>query len=332
MIVLQVESLKKYFGDVKAVDDVSFNVKEGEIFGLLGPNGAGKTTTISVITTILKPTGGNVKLLGFDVVKDQDAVRKVIGIVFQDPSIDTELTGRENLDLHGRLYGMPSELRKKRIAEVLKLVELEDAADRQVKEYSGGMRRRLEIARGLMHRPKVLFLDEPTLGLDPQTRRKVWDYINNIRKSDRMTIILTTHYMEEADALCDRIAIIDYGKIIALDTPKNLKRLLGRDVITLTFSENCPMEKVMKVLQPLKFIKKMKCVNSKLNVAVTNATKTLPEVIRKLERNGLNVLSIEIHQPTLEDVFIQYTGRSIRDEKASIVDRMRFRRMTRFHA
>ena len=330
MPALKVDGLEKHFGPVKAVDGITFEVKEGEVFGLLGPNGAGKTTTISVLTTTLRPTGGKAEVLGKGVVEAQDAVRRGIGIVFQDPSVDTELTGRENLDLHGRLYGMNGEQRKRKIAEVLKLVELEDSADRQMKEYSGGMRRRLEIARGLIHMPKVLFLDEPTLGLDPQTRRKIWDYIRKMKEKDKLTIILTTHYMEEAEALCERVAIIDYGKIIAMDTPRKLKRILGGDMITLRLAEGCPMDKVRKVLEGMKAVKKVKCVDGTISMSVKDAGKAVPEVLRQMDKRGLKVASVETHEPTLEDVFIHYTGRTIREEKASAVDRMRSRRMRGF--
>jgi ABC-2 type transport system ATP-binding protein len=260
MFIIETDNLTKDFNGLRAVDSVSLKVKQGELFGLLGPNGAGKTTFISMLATILKPTSGSARLCEHDVVKNQDDVRNCIGIVFQDPSLDDELYGIENLDLHGRLYHMNKELRKERINEVLTLVGLTEKAKIQVKKYSGGMKRRLEIARGLMHRPKVLFLDEPTLGLDPQTRRNIWDFIEKLKKAGT-TIILTTHYMEEADYLCDRVAIVDHGKIVALDTPKNLK-------------------------------KKLKA-------------------------------------KTLEDVFLHYTGRSIRDEEASSGDRMRQRMRAR---
>jgi ABC-2 type transport system ATP-binding protein len=223
MNIIETENLTKKFNGLVAVDSLSISIKEGELFGLLGPNGAGKTTFISMLATMLRPTSGTARLCRHDVVKEQDDVRKCIGIVFQNPTLDDELYGSENLDLHGRLYHLSKGLRKQRIKQVLELVELSDKARIQVKKYSGGMKRRLEIARGLMHRPKVLFLDEPTLGLDPQTRRKIWDFIMKLRKAGT-TIILTTHYMEEADYLCDRVAIIDHGKIMALDTPKNLKK------------------------------------------------------------------------------------------------------------
>ncbi len=323
---LKTENLEKHFGPVKAVDGVSIEVEEGEVFGLLGPNGAGKTTTISLLTTTLKPTSGKAEVNGKDVASEQDSVRRSIGIVFQDPSVDTELTGRENLDLHGRLYGMGSGLRKKRTGEVLRLVDLEDAADRQMKEYSGGMRRRLEIARGLMHSPRVLFLDEPTLGLDPQTRRKIWDYIRAMQKRDKLTIILTTHYMEEADAICQRVAIIDHGKIIALDTPRNLRKELGGDVITIRLAGGSSRERAKKVLEGMKLVRKLRCVDGRINMSVTSAEKAVPEILRKMENGGLRVESVETHEPTLEDVFVHYTGRTIREEKVSATDMLRMRR------
>ena len=211
---ISVDGLVKKFGSFTAVNNISFKVKEGEIFGLLGPNGAGKTTTISILSTIINLTSGKASICGEDVAHRKDAVRKLIGIVFQDPSLDDELTGRENLDIHARLYGVKGKEKLNAINRVLKLVELDDKANVQVRAYSGGMKRRLEIARGFIHNPKILFLDEPTIGLDPQTRRKIWDYILHLNERERITIILTTHYMEEADELCDRIAIIDHGKII----------------------------------------------------------------------------------------------------------------------
>ena len=326
-IAIKAEDLKKYFGTVKAVDGISFDVKKGEVFGLLGPNGAGKTTTISILTTTMKPGGGKACILGNDVAENQDSVRMDIGIVFQDPSVDNELTGRENMDLHGRLYGMKSKTRKRMISRLLELVDLKDAADRRVKEYSGGMRRRLEIARGLLHKPKVLFLDEPTLGLDPQTRRKIWEHIKSIVKGGKLTIMLTTHYMEEADELCDRVAIIDHGKIIALDTPKNLKELLGGDVIVLKLENGA--NRAAEILKKIPGMKNVKQIGSEITMTVSGAEKKVPVVLRKVERHRLKVASVEIRKPTLEDVFIHYTGRSIRDEKASAVDRLRVMRMRR---
>lgn len=231
--MISTNNLTKKFENLIAVNNLNLNINEGEIFGLLGPNGAGKTTTILMLTTLKLPTSGTATINGYDIVKDSDKVRKSIGIVFQDPSSDEILTGYENLKLHGWLYDMPDKLREDRIKEVLELVDLTARKDDLVKKYSGGMRRRLELARGLMHHPKVLFLDEPTLGLDPQSRDYIWSYIEKLAKEEKITIVLTTHYMDEADKLCDRLAIIDYGKIIVLGTPEELKKELGGDIIKL---------------------------------------------------------------------------------------------------
>ena len=228
-----IQGLTKKFGELTAVDNVDLSIKKGELFGLLGANGAGKSTIIKMLTTMLTPTAGIARVWGHDVAKERNEVRSSIGVVFQDPAVDSMLTGRENLDFHGRMYGMDRALRKERIEEVLDLVDLSEKADVKMQDYSGGMQRRLEIARGLMHCPHVLFLDEPTLGLDPQTRRHIWQYIRNMNKKKSVTVILTTHYMEEADYLCDRVAIIDNGKIVALDTPENLKGMIGSDTISL---------------------------------------------------------------------------------------------------
>ncbi len=230
---ISMHGLTKKFGDLTAVDRVDLDIEKGELFGLLGPNGAGKSTIIKMLTTMLTPSEGEAHVWGHDVAMERNEVRSSIGVVFQDPAVDSMLTGRENLDFHGRMYGLGGAVRKKRIEEVLDLVDLVDKADVKMEDYSGGMQRRLEIARGLMHHPSVLFLDEPTLGLDAQTRRYIWEYIRNMNQQEGVTIILTTHYMEEADYLCDRVAIIDNGKIVALDTPKNLKDLIGADTITL---------------------------------------------------------------------------------------------------
>jgi len=253
MLAIETKNLSKEFNGLKAVDGISFNVNKGEIFGLLGSNGAGKTTTIKMLATLLDPTRGEAKVWGFDIKKQKNEVRNSIGIVFQEPALDNRLTGRENLDFHARLYSLDEEIRKKRIEEVLEIVELKDKADVIVENYSGGMQRRLEIARGLMHYPKVLFLDEPTLGLDTQTRHRIWDYILSLNKKKQTTIILTTHYMEEVDYLCQRIAIIDFGKIVALDTPSNLKNILGGDVISI---EATLAEKAFLAFQKLSWVKK----------------------------------------------------------------------------
>jgi ABC-2 type transport system ATP-binding protein len=307
MNIIEIRELKKYYKNVKAVDGISLDIKEGEIFGLLGPNGAGKTTTLLVLTTLRKPTAGSASVNNFDVVKQPDNVRKSIGIVFQDPSSDDILTGYENLKLHGMLYGMPRELREQRIKEVLKLVGLTDRKNDLVKTYSGGMRRRLELARGLMHHPKVLFLDEPTLGLDQQSREQIWTYVKKLAKDEDISTVITTHYMDEADLLCDRIAIIDHGKIVALGSPAELKKVVGGDVVTLSV-HNANIAKIKK----LKFVKKVKRTNSTLTLTVADANKNLPKILRTVGK----VESVEIHSPTLNDVFLYYTGRTIREDSA----------------
>ena len=253
--IIKTNNLTKKFNDFTAVDHISFSVREGEIFGFLGPNGAGKTTTIKMLTTLLYPTEGSAELSGFNVIKKRDDVRKHIGVVFQEPALDTELTGRENLDFHARIYGLDKDKRKKRAAEVLKLVDLEGKKDEVVKNYSGGMKRRLEIARGLMHYPTVLFLDEPTLGLDTQTRRAIWEYVKKMNKEEKTTIFLTTHYMDEADYLCDRVGIIDHGKILVIDSTTSLKNAVGNDVITLSCSD---IEELGKRLGDESWIKNIK--------------------------------------------------------------------------
>ena len=235
MFAIETKNLTKEFNGLIVVNNVSFKVKESEIFGLLGPNGAGKTTMIKILATLSKPTKGEAKVWGFDILKQKDEVRNYIGIVFQEPALDNRLTGFENLDFHARLYGLDSKTRKRRIKEVLNLVELEDKANVIVRNYSGGMQRRLEIARGLMHYPKVLFLDEPTLGLDPQTRHRIWAYILKLNQTEKITIILTTHYMEEADYLCQRVGIIDFGKVVALDSPQNLKNIFKKPTLEDVF-------------------------------------------------------------------------------------------------
>jgi ABC-2 type transport system ATP-binding protein len=319
MPAIEIKNLTKKFNSFTAVDSISLVIEEGELFGLLGPNGAGKTTIISMLATILKPTAGSASVNGFG-LHEQDKVRRSIGIVFQDPSLDDELTGRENLEMHGRLYHMPKDLRRKRITEVLNLVGLADKASARVKTYSGGMKRRLEIARGLMHHPKILFLDEPTLGLDPQTRRSIWTYIEKLNKDEKVTIILTTHYMEEADYLCSRTAIIDHGKIIALDTPENLKNVMGGDVLTLE-TENA--ERLKEILR-FQWVKQTDIYeNKKVNVVVSSGETAIPEIMRLAAQNRIKIHSVSLKKPTLEDVFIHYTGRTIREEEASPMDKMR---------
>jgi len=323
MHVIEVFNLTKEFNGLKAVNNVSLSIEEGEVFGLLGPNGAGKTTFISMLCTLLRPTSGTARVNGFDIVKQQGEVRKSIGIVFQEPSLDNRLTGRENLEMHAGLYGVPKAERKKRIEEVLELVALSDRADELVKTYSGGMKRRLEIARGLIHYPKVLFLDEPTLGLDPQTREHIWEYIKKLAEREHITILLTTHYMEEADALCNRVAIMDYGEIKVLDTPEALKNSLEGDVISLEVDKS---EGVAEKIKGLEEVKKVHVINSTIFITVKNAESFAPKILEFVKGNGGVVKAISIRKPSLGDVFLHYTGREIREEKAERPEMERFRR------
>jgi len=316
---IRVEGLTKRFGELVAVDDVSFEIDQGEVFGLLGPNGAGKTTTISMLATLLRPTSGSATVDGRDIERDQDGVRHSIGIVFQDQSLDEELTAAENMDLHGRLYRIPSETRRTRTAELLDLVGLSERKDDVVKTFSGGMRRRLEIARGLLHHPAVLFLDEPTLGLDPQTRNLLWEYIANLAREKGITIILTTHYMEEADRLCNRVAIIDHGRIIALDTPERLKDRVGGDVVIVRSSSP---ELIAPALDE-PWIGRVEIHGGEATISVQQAEKHLSAIVTRLVERQVPVESIAIRKPTLEDVFLYFTGKAIREEEASGTDQMR---------
>ena len=322
--VIEAENLTKRFGDLVAVDHINLEVYEGEIFGFLGPNGAGKTTTIKMLTTLLRPTEGKARVCGYDVEKEPDKVRKSIGIVFQDPSLDDQLTARENLDFHARLYGLSKKERKERIEKVLEMVGLSNRADELVKRYSGGMKRRLEIARGLMHNPKVLFLDEPTLGLDAQTRRAIWEYIRELNRREKVTIFLTTHYMEEADYLCDRVAIIDHGKILIVDTPNNLKNLIGRDVITVRCSD---YERLRRRLAEEDWIRDIKVHNGDLEIYVERGEEKIPLIMKISEELKTTINSITLRKPSLEDVYLHLTGRTIREAEASSIDllRMKFR-------
>jgi ABC-2 type transport system ATP-binding protein len=325
MSAIRVEKLKKEFNGLIAVNEISFEVKEGELFGLLGPNGAGKITTLNMLATLIRPTSGKAFVAGFDVLKERDKVRKSIGMVFQEPALDNYLTGRENLEFHGMMYGLSRREAKKRVKEALKIVELEEFADKLVQTYSGGMKRRLEIARALVHQPKILFLDEPTLGLDAQTRRKIWEYIKKLNKERGVTIILTTHYMEEADFLADRVAIIDYGKIIALDTPQNLKNILGGDVISIEV--NNPRN-ARKIFEKLPWVKKLNQENRIFYLQVEKGEEKIPLLIEvDQEEAGLQIKSINLRKPTLEDVFLHFTGRTIREREASQAER--FREMAR---
>ncbi len=316
-----VSDLRKVFNGIRAVDGVSFQVRRGEVFGFLGPNGAGKTTTISMMCTLLRPTDGRAIVWGHDAFEQPDAVRSSIGIVFQDQSTDEELTGYENMWFHGRLYKMDSVTMEERIVELLRMVELEDRKDDQVKTYSGGMKRRLEIARGLLHRPKVLFLDEPTLGLDPQTRRHIWRYIQRLNRQEEVTIFLTTHYMDEADALCDRIAIIDRGRIVAMDTPERLKESMGGDVVHLRITE-CT-EACMEALREVPGVRSVETQEDGLLLGVDKGARTIPLIFDAVRAHDLKVESVTLKEPSLEDVFIKNTGHGIRDERVGGLDQLR---------
>jgi ABC-2 type transport system ATP-binding protein len=318
MPILEVQNLSKTFKRVTAVDNLSFEVEEGELFGLLGPNGAGKTTTMRMLTTLLKPDTGTASVAGYDVIRSRTEVRGAIGMVFQEPALDRQLTGRENLDFHGRMYGMKKEIRKSRINEVLGLVELSDRSNDLVETYSGGMQRRLEIARGLMHFPKVLFLDEPTLGLDTQTRRRIWEYLRKMNREHLTTMILTTHYMDEADSLCGRVGIMDQGKIVAMNTPNNLKDLIGSDVITLEVEcGDCG------VFQKLEYVRELLKHGTRVSLMVENGERKIPKLIAYAAEHGVQVLSVELHKPSLEDVFLRFTGSTLRDREAGNASKAR---------
>ncbi len=396
MRVIETDNLTKQFGTLVAVDHVSFSVEEGEILGFLGPNGAGKTTTLNMLATLLQPTSGTATVDGHDILKEPDAVRRSIGFVFQDLTLDIELTGQENLDFHGRLYGLKRDVRQQHIKEMLEIVQLTDRADDFVKNYSGGMKRRLEIARGLLHYPKILFLDEPTLGLDPQTRRAIWEHIQRLNQDENITIILTTHYTEEADYLCHRIQIIDLGKIVALDTPDKLKARLEGDIVTLAFKEAEAIAKIQPLLKDKEWVRRVDVVaggnnqttmsrmmqmmrsmpsggviggmmpgmdpgsaggrgkiskrlhqvlaqgmgggngqlgleegSKQLNLLVDDGGHRIPEIVKLIDGTGVALESVELHKPTLDDVFLSVTGRHIRDERGSSIESFRRRRIVR---
>jgi ABC-2 type transport system ATP-binding protein len=318
---IRVENLTKTFDGFAAVDGISFAVAEGELFGLLGPNGAGKTTTINMLSTLLRPTSGSAVVAGFDVARDRDAVRQSIGIVFQEPALDGRLTGRENLEFHTMMYGIGKAERRRRIDEVLALVELTDKAGTLVEKYSGGMKRRLEIARGLTHRPKVLFLDEPTLGLDAQTRRHIWEYVRKLNQEAGVTIILTTHYMEEADFLCRRVAIMDHGKFVALDTPSRLKDTLGGDVVSLELEGDTAA--FLDTLGREDWVKRSKFHEDVLSLTMEKGERRIPELVMLAREKGVMVNCVNLRKPSLEDVFLHFTGRTIREQEANQSERNR---------
>ena len=314
--IIEVKNLVKKFNNLIAVNDISFTVKENEIFGFLGPNGAGKTTTINIICTLLPLNSGIVKLCGHDVTKERNHIRNSIGLVFQDPTLDDRLTAMENLVFHAYLYNVPRNQIKNRIDELLEMVDLSKRKNDLVRTFSGGMRRRLEIARGLIHYPKVLFLDEPTIGLDPQTRNKIWEYITRLKHSKNITIFLTTHYIEESE-ICDRIAIIDEGKIIALDSPDALKKMVGLDIITINSEDN----KKLKLYLEEMLGKKIEITgNVEIRFDIKDSSKFIPEFIRKCP---VKIISINARRATLNDVFLSLTGKEIREESAGEKDNLR---------
>lgn len=308
--VIEVNNLEHSYGSVKAVDNISFAVKEGEIFSFLGPNGAGKSTVINILTTLRKIQKGEARVNGYDVAKESKFVRKSIGIVFQMLCLDYEMTVCENLEYHGKIYSMPKNERKKRIEELLKLTELENKKDTLAKDLSGGMKRRLELARGLMTKPAVLFLDEPTIGFDIQTRMRMWEYLKEI-KSSGTTIFLTTHYMEEADQLSDRISIIDHGKIIVTGTSDELKNKLGKDLIYLETSDNKVAADILRAIQSVKTVTEDK---KSLRVMIgEDVTHVLPQIIEQIRQAGLEITTVNIKKPSMDDVFVHYTGHDLRE-------------------
>jgi ABC-2 type transport system ATP-binding protein len=312
---IKAEGLAKVFnGNLVAVDHINFSVKHGEIFGFLGPNGAGKTTTINMLITVLKPTEGKASILGYDIAKQHDNVRYSIGVVPQEYTADEDLTGVENVLLCADLYGIPRDVSKKRAADLLELVELTKFKDKKVQTYSGGMRRRLELACGLINRPKVLFLDEPTLGLDVQTRAATWNYIKTLKKEFGMTLFMTTHYLEEADALCDRIAIIDHGKIIVVGTPEELKESLGGDIIMLSIKKDVDITELIKRINHVKEVRKE---NGNYIIKSEDGEVTAPLIIEVLRKGGQVVTKLSLTKPTLNEVYLQYTGKSMRDAEES---------------
>ena len=315
MNAIEVNSLTKQFGSSKAVDNISFAVKEGEIFGFLGPNGAGKSTTMMILTTLLKPTSGEALVGGYNVVSEAKKVREKIGYVQQEISVDEFLTGRENLYLHARINQIPNNLIKSRIDDVLELVELGEKKDQATLTYSGGMRKRLDIANGLLSRPSVLFLDEPTVGLDIQTRRKIWSYIKKIRKDYGMTIFISTHYMEEADGLCDRIGIIDFGKIQVIDKPKSMKSAIGNEIISFNLVDGkANQDTLIDQISKIEFVKEVKNKQNLITVFSTKSNEVIPKIFQASTNLEMRINSLTLKQPTLDDVFISYTGHDLRDE------------------
>jgi len=315
MKAIKADNLTKMFGHLVAVDHISFEVEEGEIFGFLGANGAGKTSTIMMLATALNPSSGMATVSGYDIIRERDKVRESIGIVFEDMSLDTNLTARENLDFHATMYHLPKQVRDDRIAQTLDVVGLKDRQNILVKYYSGGMQRRLEIARGMLNSPKILFLDEPTLGLDVQTRRLLWDYAKRLNRESGVTILLNTHYVEEADYLCNRVAILDYGKIAVVDIPKALKDSLGSSVLSIKFFQSALAHEFAGLLNGMSWIKKIHQHDAQLELIIGDDGMKIPEVVRLARKHGFVISSIGEHKPSLEDVFLHYVGKELQDEE-----------------
>jgi ABC-2 type transport system ATP-binding protein len=317
--VIEIRSLTKEFDGLVAVDSITLDVEEGQVFGFLGPNGAGKTTAVKVLCTILNPTSGSGNVCGYDIVRQRDEVRQCIGIVFQDRAIDTFLTGKENLDFHARMYHLDRKARQQRVAEVLELMDLKGRENMIISECSGGTQRRFEVARGFLNHPRVLFLDEPTLGLDVQARRNLWDYIKLLNSKEGTTIILTTHYMEEADYLCDRVAIIDHGRIVAIDTPEKLKQAVGSNSMSLQLAQSSGAT-LLESLRQLSWVKKIEARDGSLELSIDGGEERIPELIDFADSRGLVISSIKLSKPSLEDTFLYYTGKNIREQEGSVMD------------
>jgi len=315
--IITVKNLVEVYSDgTKAVDDISFNVDEGEFFGFLGPNGAGKSTTIKILTTLLRKTAGTVSIAGFDVDKQASEIRKIIGVQSQDTTVDGDLTGRENITLQGHFHQMENDEIKKRVNELIVLVGLEAAADRRARNYSGGMKKRLDLATALVHKPKMLFLDEPTTGLDPQSRSAIWSYLEKLNKEEHITIFLTTQYLEEADKLCKKLSIIDVGKIVANGSPAELKREIGADSIRIAL-ENCQRDniKAKELIKTLTGVNEIIDSEECLTVYAKNAGLLIPDIVRALDSTGIRIGSVTFSSPSLDDVFMKHTGKRIRTEE-----------------
>jgi len=319
-LIVDIKGLVKHYGSVKAVEGIDLEIPKGTIFGFLGPNGAGKSTTINILITLLKPTAGTGTIAGFD-FRDSKNIRQIVGTVFQEQTLDEILTARQNLMLHGELYNMDKNVLKQKIDDLSKLVELYERLDEKVMNFSGGMRRRLEIVRGLMTNPQILFLDEPTIGLDPQSRANLREQILQLKEEKQLTIFLTTHDMEEAEELCDQICIIDHGKIIVKGTAEDLKNSLGSDIIYISLRED--VQKGIELISKLDSVIAVKLHDDRIQVACEDGSKTLVEVIQMLGENNITIKSVEVRKPTLNEVFLYYTGREIRDEEIDLADRLK---------